>query len=549
MKKCTPYSFGQLFKFSKRRKNNASRALLHGTGIREDSKTLIAASSESGLSFYVKSHNNQNVGGIDCKLLGYPKVDNNKINTLFQELKPEGYYDMSLSQSFIKALLNSNFVSLQVCKTIRPIDKQTNICISPNPYTSTNYYSTTSRSEKKINLLCDYSYRSASRLVDGDFNIGNYSWNFMDFYVPSYNFANNSANQIAPDLAILPSDSIIWYFDKSENKWITCCVVNTKSKSGLKIKTEFKKIQVEEGKVKYSDVVYTIRATTEVLLTKTIQKLIQKDEIRIVISSLKSILPSSARYNSTQINPTMLKLLKKNFKCDFLDQLKLSIFDSSEHKNLNNFEEFTKELFSKKGKPLEARYHDKVALNNVAVEAIKAAEDDAPIFWGIKETLKWEQNDDEVQKLKKILGYNFCHNSDHFLSLDFKSALGCCSSNVKYLLKLDNPQIMPSVDVSIQVDIDRRVLLERSDVETYSVSISTPKYIHDMGEKAVSKFVKDKLNWLKDMGLIRKSYNNLCSDSSVKFSNVKVTEGVLKVSRTPTDLYECKEIKIKEVKS
>jgi hypothetical protein len=543
MKTCTPYSFGQLFKFTKRKKNNASRALLNHVGIREDSKNLLAASSESGLSFYERSHNNNSVVGIDCKLLGYPKVDNSKIDKLFQELRPEGYFDVSLSQSFIKSLFNSNFVELQVNKTIRPVNKPTNIFITPSRYISTNYYS---NGAKRINLLCDYFYRAANRSANyGEFDIGNFSWNFMDFYVPSYNFSNETA----PDLAILPSGSIVWYYHKSENKWITCCVVNTRSKNGLKIKTEFTEVEIEEGKIKYSDVVYTIRTTAEPTLTKIIQKLIQSDQIRIVISSLKSILPSSARYNTIQINSTMLKLLKKDFNCDFLNQLKLSIFDSSEHKNLNNFGQFIKELFDKKGKPLEARYHDKLTLSNVAIEAIKAVEDNAPIFWGMKETLKWETNEDEIKKIQKILGYSFCNNSERFLDLDTKNALVRCSGNLKYLLGFSYSEQIPSVEVNIEVDIDRKVLLERADVETYNVSISTPKYIHDMGKEAVSKFIKTKLNWLKDSAMISGAYSNLCSDSSVKFSNVKVVEGLPKVNKKPMDIYECKEIKIKEVKS
>jgi hypothetical protein len=543
MKTCTPYSFGQLFKFTKRKKNNASRALLNHVGIREDSKNLLAASSESGLSFYERSHNNNSVVGIDCKLLGYPKVDNSKIDKLFQELRPEGYFDVSLSQSFIKSLFNSNFVELQVNKTIRPVNKPTNISITPSRYTSTNYYS---NGAKRINLLCDYFYRAANRSANyGEFDIGNFSWNFMDFYVPSYNFSNETA----PDLAILPSGSIVWYYHKSENKWITCCVVNTRSKNGLKIKTEFTEVEIEEGKIKYSDVVYTIRTTAEPTLTKIIQKLIQSDQIRIVISSLKSILPSSARYNTIQINSTMLKLLKKDFNCDFLNQLKLSIFDSSEHKNLNNFGQFIKELFDKKGKPLEARYHDKLTLSNVAIEAIKAVEDNAPIFWGMKETLKWETNEDEIKKIQKILGYSFCNNSERFLDLDTKNALVRCSGNLKYLLGFSYSEQIPSVEVNIEVDIDRKVLLERADVETYNVSISTPKYIHDMGKEAVSKFIKTKLNWLKDTAMISGAYSNLCSDSSVKFSNVKVVEGLPKVNKKPMDIYECKEIKIKEAKT
>jgi hypothetical protein len=544
MKTCTPYSFGQLFKFYKKRKNNASRALLNHTGIREDSKNLLAASSESGLSFYERSHNNNSVVGIDCKLLGYPKVDSSKIDKLFQELKPEGYFDVSLSHSFIKSLLNSNFVELQINKIIRPVNKPTNIYITSSNYTSTNHYI---NGVKRINLQCDYSYSAANRSANyGQFDIDNFSWNFMDFYVPSYNFSNETA----PDLAILPSGSIVWYYHKSENKWITCCVVNTRSKNGFKIKTEFIEVEIEEGKIKYSDVVYTIRTTTEPALTKIIQKLIQTDQIRIVISSLKNILPSSARYNTTQINPTMLKLLKTKFNCDFLNQLKLSIFDSSEHKNLNNFGQFIKELFDKKGKPLEARYHDKVTLSNVAIEAIKAAEDDAPIFWGIKETLKWETNEDEIKKIQKILGYSFCNNSERFLDLDTKSALNRCASNLKHVLGLGYyGEQIPSVEVNVEVDIDRKVLLERADVETYNVSISTPKYIHDMGKEAVSKFIKTKLNWLKDSAMISGSYTNLCSDSSVKFSNVKVVEGLPKVNKKPMDIYECKEIKIKEAKT
>jgi predicted RNA-binding protein len=522
MKTCAPYSFGQLFRFALKRKSSANKTLLNTLGVRESEKNLIAASGESGVSFCRNSSDWQsNVAGIDCKLLGYPKMDNKKFDKLFEGIKPDGYFDTSLSNCIIRALSESNFVSLEINKVIRPVDKPTHIALHSASYISSNCY--VRNGLKKINLLNKYTGYPAGNSVVGKIEIQDYKWNFLDFYIPSSNFSP----QTAPDLTILPSGSIIWYWEKSENKWITCSVVHTKSKKGSKIKTDFVRLEVEEEKVKLTNIVYSSKQTTEKNLTIFFQKLIQNDNIRIVINSLKAVNATNSNYNKVQINSVMLKLLDKNFNCEFLEQLKLSIFDSSEYKNINNLHEFMELLFQRKGYPLEAKYYDKNVLNNVALHAITAAEDCAPLFWGIKETSRWESDEKKQEKIQRVLDYGFCHNSEQFLSIDLKNSLIYCSTRLASLIGINTiKSLIPSVEVNTLVDIDKKVILERDDTETYNVSISTPKYIHEMGEKAVSKFIKNKIQSLREENTLRRYLSEVGGDdSSVKFSKVKVTEG------------------------
>jgi hypothetical protein len=544
MKKCTPYSFGQLFKFEKKKKNSANLALVRSLGLRDDTKSMIAASSESGVSFYKSYKKNEHyIGTIDCKILGYPRVDQNKINKLFNGTKPDGYFDRSLSHSFIEALLRSNFVSLEVIKNIRPINKPTNVVIDSGVYTSTKFFQ---GNYEKINLANNYTDRQAGRLATGAIAIENYTWNFFDFYVPSYNFSEDSA----PDLAILPTGSIVWVWETPENKWTTCTVENTKSKNGTKIKSEFKKIELDSEKVKYTDVILSTREMTEKSLTNTIQKMIQKDEIRIVISSLKHISPSSSSYNKVHINQVILKLMKNSFKCDFLEALKLSLFDSSEYKSCNSFKEFMYLLFRKKGQPLVARYQDKHVLNNVVTHAIKAAENCEPLFWGIKETALWITEEEEQKKIQKTLSHNFCHNTDDGISIDLAEALKYSNSQLTNLIGYYDQSIIQkqSVEVNTIIDIQKRVLLQREDTETYNVCISTPKYIHEMGEKAVRKFVKAKLDSIKEHNKISYMAAGRSSDSTIKLSRVQEIEGCASLS-TQSNYNTYGDITIKEINS
>jgi len=522
MKKCTPYSFGQLFKFANKKKNSANLALVRSLELRDDTKSMIAASSESGVSFY-KSHkkNELYVGTIDCKILGYPRADQNKINKLFNGTKPEGYFDRALSHSFIEALLRSNFVSLELARSIRPINKPTNIVIDSGSYTSTKFFH---GNNEKINLVNTYTDRQAGNAVIGSISVENYIWNFFDFYVPSCNFYEESA----PDLVILPSESIVWVWEPAENKWTTCFVENTKSKNGTKIKSEFKRIELDGEKIKYTDVIISTREMTERALTNVIQKMIQKDEIRIVISSLKHISPSTSTYNKVQVNPIVQKLMKKSFKCDFLEALKLSLFDSSEYKSCNSFEEFMALLFDKKGRPLVARYQEKSALNNVAIHAIEAAKNSEPLFWGIKEAVSWETEEGE-KKILKTLSHNFCHNTNGALSVDLRGALKFCDTQLRYLMGYydnDSDTIRQQcIEVNTTIDIQKTVLLQREDTETYNVCISTPTYIHEMGEKAVRKFVKAKLDSIKERNKISYMAAGRSSDPTIKLSRVQQIEG------------------------
>jgi len=100
MKKCTPYSFGQLFKFANKKKNSASLALVRSLNLRDDTKSMVAASSESGVSFYTSHLKNEyHVGTIDCKILGYPKVHQNKMDKLGVKVSKVQFYETPKSQS------------------------------------------------------------------------------------------------------------------------------------------------------------------------------------------------------------------------------------------------------------------------------------------------------------------------------------------------------------------------------------------------------------------------------------------------------------------
>jgi len=546
MKKCTPYSFGQLFKFTNKKKNSASLALVRSLNLRDDTKSMVAASSESGVSFYTSHLKNEyHVGTIDCKILGYPKVDQNKMDKLFSGTKPEGYFDRALSHSFIEALLRSNFVSLELARSIRPIDKPTNVVIDSGSYTSTKFVKA---NNEKINLVNTYTYHQAGNAVIGSISVENYTWNFLDFYVPSCNFREESA----PDLAILPSESIVWVWEPAENKWTTCSVENTKSKNGTKIKSEFKRIELDGEKVKYTDVVLSVREMTERALTNTIHKMIQKDEIRIVISSLKHISPSTSNYNKVQINQMMLKLIKNSFKCDFLEALKLSLFDSSEYKSCNSFEEFMTLLFDKRGRPLVARYQEKSALNNVATHAIEAAKNSEPLFWGIKEAAYWGTGEESEKKILKTLNHSFCHNTDGVLSVDLRDALKFCDSQLRYLMGYHDCEShtirQQCIEVNTTIDIKKIVLLQREDTETYNVLISTPTYIHEMGEKAVRKFVQAKLDSIKANNKINYMAAGRSSDPTVRLSKVQEVEGRASLLTQSTD-NKYQAITIKEINS
>lgn len=548
MKKCTPYSFGQLFKLVGNKKNTAKLALINSLELREDTKSMIAATSENGVSFY-KSHNKNEpyIGTIDCKILGYPKVDQNKMDKLFSGTKPDGYFDRSLSHSFIEALLRSNFVSLETIKNTRPINKPTNVVIEGGSYISTRFIN---KSTEKINLASAYTGRQVGSLTTGPIPVEYYTWNFFDFYIPSCNFSDDTA----PDLAILPSGSIVWVWEQTENKWTTCVVENTKSKNRSKISSQFKRIELHEEKVKYTDIVLSVNASNERSLTNTIHKMIQKDQIRIVISSLKNISPSNNRYNKVQINQTMLKLIKNSFECDFLESLKLSIFDSSEYRSCNSFNEFMDLLFKTKGRPLVARYQDKSLLNNVAIHAIKAAKNNEPLFWGLKETYSWETEEEEKNKILKTLSYGFCNNTGTAaLSIDLHGALAFCDSRLKYLIGYGNPTSnhtiqQQCVEVNTIIDIQNKVLLERDDTETYSVLISTPTYIHEMGEKAVRKFVEAKLSSINSKGNIKYIVQGRSSDPTIKLSKIQKVEGRASLLTQSTD-NKYGAITIKEINS
>jgi hypothetical protein len=313
---------------------------------------------------------------------------------VFDGTEPDGYHNSLISELMWISMRTCPLIEYTVLRNSKPIAPR-----QLNSEHASGHFLTSSglnpseqsfyRNQLGRNLHSDIMFSAVdvenpdkSILFQRDYWRGDLI-NFSDFLIHLSNFTDKTIGSF-----ILPQGSVIWYLEENQN-WTPCSVEYVvpldKDQNIAKDKITVNFVEIDEQGNTLNRVVDTY-TSKEVSVHKWLSKLIDSDSIRVVIKNIRNIRLSNNPFN---ISNRILALFLQNYNSPLLSQVKTSIFGSTEHKNLANFDDFYS-LLRKSGKYLlELVKFSGSTIKTMRKLAYEAAKNKTPLFWGMRDKITW----------------------------------------------------------------------------------------------------------------------------------------------------------------
>ena len=465
----------------------------------------------------------------------------------YDTLKPCGFYHDRAIDALWSLVRNFSFIQYTVFSETRQINYKS--CRIKKG----QYISTTPPSEDRYNNVTHSAVETKS--CRPTHYSSNY-FNFIDFDLSDIFFSSYLVSNSDIGLFILPSGSVFWF--KHNNKWVTCICEYEMPKAFPRGNVKINFREIDEHGIANDEVIFSC-SQREQYLHKTIAKMIKDDAIRIAISNIKSIKSDSFAANGASrnsISSNTMSMLIKNFDSSIFDQLKVRIFHNTNIKQFKKFDNLVDAITKARRNYFTVVQYSGASMFFARKEAFKACKNNTPLFWelGIKADYIVniiKKNDQDVREYCSFQDFGINQEIGHLMDFGYtfpsstsrgsqrivrslQSDIGVgmsddtwLSSNMYSYLRINHKHVKNrTTSVNVKVNLG----VTKTEICKYSVEMDTsydvPIQIKELGEKAVSKFIKyigtanKNKNWVKEI----KQNKDLAKITSDTLNNEEKTE-------------------------